>query len=305
MFRARNLLVSLALAASMPSFSADVVTDGFTSSALGRRYAFTVYLPQGYSEEASRRFPVLYLLHGANGDEQEWLAKGNVRAVLDQLIEQKKIEPLVVVMPGDFGGWWVDGSHESSETALLKELLPVVEERYRVRTDRGGRLIAGSSAGGYAVARFALKYPELFVAGAALSPAVYVDEPPATSSARSQLQFTDAAGHYSKKAWARLNYPPLLVSYAKQSLRVPMYVNAGDHDRYGIAHEALTLFEQLERIQPGQDELRIVGGDHEWAVWAATIGEAVTYVARYLQPAPDAGAALTIVGGTRLAAAPK
>lgn len=286
MFSRKILVMTLGLATAAGAScagAAEILSDGFESAALGRRYAFTVYLPEGDHEAAERRFPVLYLLHGANGDENEWLAKGNVRAVFDALIAQKKIEPMVVVMPGSFGTWWVDGAKEKAETALLKEAIPMVEARYRVRTDREGRLMAGSSAGGYAVARYVLKYPDHFAAAAALSPAVYVDEPPETSSARRQHPLTDATGKYSKQVWRELNYPNLIANYEKQSLRVPLYINSGDHDRHGIAPEAASLYVRMLKVQPGQTELRIVDGDHEWPVWASTIGDAVRYMARFIK----------------------
>lgn len=291
MFKRKTLALTLALAAAAPAFAADVVSDSFMSEALGKPYAFTVYLPEGYHEAPEDRYPVLYLLHGANGDENEWLAKGNVRAVLDTLIAQKKIEPMVVVMPGSFGTWWVDGAKEKAETALLKEVIPTVENRYRVRCDREGRLVAGSSAGGYAVARYVLKYPELFAAAAALSPAVYVDEPPETSSARRQHPFTDATGKYNKQVWRDLNYTNLISAYEKQSTRVPLYINSGDHDRHGIAPEAANLFVRMLKIQPGQAELRIVDGDHEWPVWASTLGDAVLYMARHLKTSASSSVA--------------
>jgi enterochelin esterase-like enzyme len=88
---------------------------------------------------------------------------------------------MVVVMPGHKQMWWVNANAERAETVLLKELLPEVEHRFRTINDRGGRLVAGLSAGGFATVRLSFEHPELFAAAAALSPAVY--EPAACKTA--------------------------------------------------------------------------------------------------------------------------
>lgn len=277
LFFAATLLVSIAVQAS------EIRSDSVSSTALGRPYRFTVYLPDGYPAKGAGRYPVIYLLHGANGDENEWLEKGHLREAMDRLLAERKVAPMVVVMPGHNAGWWVNGAAEKGETALLTELVPAVEERYCVRTDRGGRMFAGDSAGGYAVTRMAFKYPELFVAGAALSPAIYREGPPATSSARKQAQF-QKDGSYDDATWRSLNYPRYVEQYRNQPLRVPLYINSGDHDKFGIVAEAKALYEIVDAVQPGKNQLVIVPGDHEWPVWASTIAEAVQFMSRWIEP---------------------
>jgi len=258
--------------------------EDLPSAELGRDYRFTVYLPDGY-EESGLRYPVVYLLHGASGDENDWLVKGKVEPTLDKLIADERIPPVIVVMPGHKGAWWVDGNAEKAETVLLKELLPAVDARFRTVPEREGRAFAGLSAGGYATIRLALTRPKLFAAGAALSPAIYQPDPPINSSAHRNPPF-QKAGQFDSATWRQLNWPTYFNAYKAQSIRVPLYINSGDHDRFEIYYHAAVFHRALRAIQPDKAVLRIVGGDHEWRVWEQTIGEALEYMMPYLK-APE------------------
>ncbi len=262
-----------------------VLHESLASASLGRDYRFTVYLPDGY-QDSGWRYPVLYLLHGANGDENDWLVKGKAQATLDSLISAKRIPPMVVVMPGHKAMWWVDGNADPAETVLLTELLPTVETRFRVFTDRQGRAFAGLSAGGYATIRLMLSRPALFAAGAALSPAIYEPDPPGNSSAIKDPPF-QKNGHFDSATWQKLNWRPLWPAYAAQNLVVPLYINSGDRDRFSIPVHAAIFHHQLLAHQPGQTVLRIVDGDHEWGVWERSLGDALQFIAPYLR-APSA-----------------
>jgi poly(3-hydroxybutyrate) depolymerase len=172
----------LGLAAASLAQAGEVFLETFKSTAIGRDYAYTVYLPDAYKSGA-QKFPVLYLLHGAGGNENEWLHKGGVRETMDALIARKVIQPMIVVMPGHTQAWWADGAREKGETALMKEVLPHAEGKYRIDAQRANRMVAGLSAGGHGALNLALKYPQLFAAAAIMSPAIYDPVPPSHSSA--------------------------------------------------------------------------------------------------------------------------
>jgi predicted peptidase len=74
-----KLFALLAFAASSCAFAGEVLLETFRSEALGRDYKYTVYLPDSYKKD-TRSYPVLYLLHGAGGDENEWVANGGGHA---------------------------------------------------------------------------------------------------------------------------------------------------------------------------------------------------------------------------------
>jgi len=248
----------------------------FVSETLGRPYAYNLYLPDDYAD-AGLSYPVLYLLHGSNGSEYDWVVSGNLQQTADDLIAQGTIPPTVVVMPGS-KSWWVDGYNEAAETAFFSDLIPHIEATLRTISAREGRVIAGLSAGGYGTVNFVLEHPAVFAAGAALSPASYVPYPPASSSAYQHPAYLGADGAFDRDLWDKLNYTHYIEAYKAQSIVVPLYINSGDHDKYDIAYHAAVLYQALREHQPGQVEFRVVDGDHDWAVWASTLPEAMTYL---------------------------
>ena len=254
----------------------------FSSPTLNRNYAYTIYIPEGYAE-SSTRYPVLYLLHGSVGSENSWPEQGKIKPTVDELIDKKLIPPMLIVMPGHSQSWWADGNDEKAETVLLKELFSQVEKNFRTINQREGRAVAGLSAGGFATVNLTLRFPELFVAGAALSPAIYLDLPTKTSSAYRHKVF-QVDGKLDPATWRRLNWPSFIEAYKQKQIVVPLYINSGDHDRLDIAYHAAAFFQELRQYQPDQLEFRVVDGDHEWAVWASTIGDALQFIGKYISP---------------------
>lgn len=184
--RRRVLLLGAAwLALAGPAAASEVRSGSFHAAALGAEMRYTVYLPDGYdSGSGQRRYPVLYLLHGHGGDEHDWLRQGALQATADRLIGCGAVPPLIVVMPAGGNSWWVDSPHAAAQTALVRDLVAHTDSRLRTLAAREGRLIAGLSAGGYGTLLAVMKYPQLYAAAAAFSPAVYVPVPPPVSAAR-------------------------------------------------------------------------------------------------------------------------
>ena len=270
------LIGLLYLTLSALSYAGEIVTETFRSEAIGRDYKYTVYLPDSYKKD-TKNYPVLYLLHGAGGDENEWIAKGGARETMDALIARKLIAPMIVVMPGHTAAWWVDGAKEKGETALVKEVMPHAEGKYRIDATRSNRLIAGLSAGGYGTLNLVMKYPQMFAAAAILSPAIYDPVPPSHSSGVRNPPF-QKDGKFDAELWKSLNYVTHIDGYKKSGTIVPLYINSGDHDTFGIALQAAMLYERLRLHQPNAIELRVVDGDHEWMVWRDTLGEALQFM---------------------------
>jgi enterochelin esterase-like enzyme len=280
-----KLLFTLCLIALLNqlAFAGDVFTETFRSEAIGRDYKYTIYVPDSYKTD-NKRYPVLYLLHGAGGDENEWLFKGGARETLDALIARGLIKPMLVVMPGHTAAWWVDGAKEKGETALVKEVMPHAEKNYRIDATSSNRLIAGLSAGGYGTLNLVLKYPQMFAAAAILSPAIYDPVPPSHSSGVRNPPF-QKDGKFDADLWKSLNYVSHIEAYKKSGVIVPLYINSGDHDTFGIALQAAMLYERLRLHQPGKVEFRVVDGDHEWMVWRDTLADALQFMnARIVGP---------------------
>src|SRR5246500_1672833 len=134
----------------------------YKSAVVGDYRDFYVYTPPGYDARGKQTYPVLYLLHGFSDDASGWTAVGRAHIIMDNLIAQGKVKPMIVVMPlgygapeilrGGFGAFrnteLRDRNFAKFSDALLNEVLPRVESSYLVNKDRNSRAIAGLSMGG-------------------------------------------------------------------------------------------------------------------------------------------------------------
>ena len=148
--------------------------------------AYVVYTPPGYDTTRKVAYPVLYLLHSYSGTEDDWTATGKVNLMLDQLLAEGKIVPMVVVMPRGYGDFDIvgrgvnapvrgTGNEHSGQLfmrSLTEEVLPAVEREYNVARDREHRAIAGSSMGGGQSIEIGLAHPEFFAWIGGISAAV-------------------------------------------------------------------------------------------------------------------------------------
>lgn len=146
-----------------------IETVEYDSKTVGTRRKTLVYTPPNYS--AATKYPVLYLLHGIGGDETEWSRGANAQAILDNLIADRKAIPMVVVMPNgraqpndrvEGNGMASAPAFATFERDLIDDLMPFVESRYSVKTDRESRALAGLSMGGGQSLNFGLAHLDLF-----------------------------------------------------------------------------------------------------------------------------------------------
>lgn len=175
-----------------------------------------VYLPADYYD-TDRRYPVLYLLHGARGYETTWIRKGEVFQTADSLWAAGKAVPCIIVMPNvnqynsdeDYEGGRFKDAYESIlevdgkvESAFVKDVVGLVDSLYRTRTDAGSRAVAGLSIGAYQSIHFAANYPESFGYIGAMSPYMWSIGHP--SITRSKFY-----GHLHRKMKRQFEqYPP-------------------------------------------------------------------------------------------------
>ena len=146
----------------------------------GETRAIWIYTPPDYAT-TTRRYPVLYLLHGSNDTAAGWTMAGNANFVMDNLLAARKAVPMIVVMP--FGHATPFGQPQSGgvsndslfEDYLLKDVIPTVESRYRVAPGRQNRSLAGLSMGGGQSLKIGLGHLDLFSAVASFSGAVPAD----------------------------------------------------------------------------------------------------------------------------------
>jgi enterochelin esterase-like enzyme len=138
----------------------------YTSKATGSTRRAFIYTPAAY-ERSTARLPVLYLLHGGDGDETVWTQFGRAHQILDNLIAEKKAAPMVVVMPFGYAYPWhagvaADKQRADFEKDLIEDLIPFVQSNYRVSTDREHRALAGLSMGGGQTLSIGPRHLDLF-----------------------------------------------------------------------------------------------------------------------------------------------
>ena len=137
----------------------------------------TIYTPPGY-EKSTEKLPVLYLLHGAGGDEEAWIALGRTAQIMDNLIAEGKAKPMIVVMPngnviqdgapgeGSKGfykpAFMIEKTMDGTYEGAFKDVITFVESNYRVHADKAHRAIAGLSMGGYHSLHISRYYPNTF-----------------------------------------------------------------------------------------------------------------------------------------------
>jgi S-formylglutathione hydrolase FrmB len=140
-----------------------------STAALAAPTHVRVLVPAGYDANATRRYPVLYLLHGSYDDYRSWTDKGDAEKITAGL-------DAIVVMPDNGnGGWYTDWFRPGPprwETFHIGQLLPWVDDHYRTIATRGERAIAGLSMGGFGAMSYAARHPDLFSWAAAFSGAV-------------------------------------------------------------------------------------------------------------------------------------
>jgi len=125
---------------------------------------FYIYTPPGYDVNTSKKYPVLYILHGGGEDERGWATQGKTDLILDNLIAEKKAKPMLVVMPD--GNVDAPGFGEMSlkmfEAELKRCIIPFVEKNYRTEIDSKSRALAGLSMGGIQTLYVGINNTQLF-----------------------------------------------------------------------------------------------------------------------------------------------
>lgn len=166
------------------------------STVIGDTRAYYVYTPPGYDQSGSVRYPVLYLLHGNNDTAAGWTDVGKANFILDNLIAEKKVVPMIVVMPfGHAAPYGAQGGQNNTlfERYLLEDVIPQIEKKYRVAAGRENRAIVGLSMGGGQSLQIGFGHLDLFSAIGAFSSAV-----PGDMETRFKSVLDDSAGTNSK-----------------------------------------------------------------------------------------------------------
>ncbi len=238
---------------NIPHGKIDTIT--YHSQTVGTDRKALIYTPPGFSKK--KKYPVLYLLHGIGGDEKEWLNGGSPQVILDNLYAENKIEPMIVVMPngrampddraiGNIMAPDKVQAFANFEKDLLHDLIPFIEKKFHVLTDRENRAIAGLSMGGGQSLNFGLGNLDKFAWIGGFSSAPNTKKPeelvPDPIVARQQI----------KLLWISCGANDGLVMFSKRTHdylkenHVPhiYFIEPGVHD-FKVWKDGLYMFSQL------------------------------------------------------------
>jgi len=249
-------LTLLAVASARAQERADC--RAFHSTLLQSSVRYCVYLPASYSapDAKTKKYPVLYLLHGLGGNEQSIALEGEWSKLQD-LRAQNKVGEFLVVAPDGGDTFYInsrDGKTPYSDF-FIREFVPYVERTYRVRTERATRGITGFSMGGYGALRMAFAYPELFGSASAHSGALMRAAPQGVSAGASSgnlaaVLLARVFGNPIEQKFWDLNSPFVLArKNAAALMKMKIYFDCGTEDSYGFYRGANELHEALDSLK--------------------------------------------------------
>ena len=277
------LLLCLVAAAMPASAAARGECRTAPSKILGRSVPYCILLPPSYDADKTRRYPILYFLHGLGDNEQMFLHSGGWDLVQD-LWESGKLGEYLIVTPAGGASFFINSKDGRTryEDFLVQEFLPFIEEHYRVHAGRAFRGVSGISMGGFGALHLAFHHPELFGSVSAHSAAI-VEKPPAINvndsaeSGRLRL-FGDIFGSPPDRAyWDRVS--PLTLAKTADLTRSAIYFDCGAQDDYGFNVGA----ESLHRVLDARHivhESHIYPGSHSWSYFAAHLPASLEFHSR-------------------------
>ena len=240
------------------------------SNILGRKVPYCVLLPPSYDADNSRRYPVLYFLHGLGENEQVLPNSGGWNLIQD-LWDQKRIGEFLIVTP-DAGRSFYINSRDGRvryEDFFVREFLPYIESHYRIRADRVHRGISGVSMGGYGSLRFGFRYPQLFGSVSAHSAALVSKLPRAQLGTQTERALAFALGGafgtpFDRAFWDR-NSPFTLVRNGPRPVGMHLYFDCGTEDEFGFNAGAQAFHDLLvSRGIPHEFHLYLGGHDEAY-----------------------------------------
>ena len=223
----------------------DIRSVTFASGALARTMPYTVYLPPDYAKSAAQ-YPVLYMLHGMSGTNDEWRGYGLLQRA-DEMIRAGEISPFIIVLPQGDKAYWVDHAAASDREAwgryMAKDVVADVDARFRTVVDPGHRAIGGVSMGAHGALQLAMNYPGVFAVVGAHSLVL--------------RRYDTAPSYFGSQAdWSKRD--PMQLVYAKTDTmrRLDVWIDIGKDDPWA------KLAEQFN------GELNTLAISHEWHEWA-------------------------------------
>jgi enterochelin esterase-like enzyme len=247
-------ILGVVFAVFLSSRGGTLVETGIVESKiLGQTMEFSVYFPPGYFS-SDDQYPALYLLHGSTGDHTIYPRVIGVKKIADKAIRSGNAVPMLIVMPKSRGGMYgnaLSGNY-AYEDYFFNELIPLIENNYRVLKNKEGRAVAGHSLGGNGAIRYALTHPTLFSSCSIMGAAIDMQELDGTTSS---LGEKDSIPDLLRRAASHEEQPSFVVRF---------YVDCGKEDGLLGVNEQLHI--QMDELDIAHEFYKRDGG-HTWDYW--------------------------------------
>ncbi|MCR9016704.1 alpha/beta hydrolase [Aquiflexum gelatinilyticum] len=250
-----------------------------TSKILNMERKYAVYLPAGY-ETSQRSYPVLYLLHGGGDDQTGWVQFGEVQHIADKAIQEGKATAMIIIMPdANTGkrGYFNDVNNEwRYEDFFFEELMPFVEKKYRIKTEKRYRAIAGLSMGGGGTFFYAMHRPDLFSSACPLSGSLrnttFEEFQKGLETNKVVVKNESSLRPYYDRHNA---LQQISLSDVEKMKSVKWYFDCGDDD---FLYEGNSLVHIALKKKEIPHEFRIRDGGHTWTYWRTSLPEVLGFV---------------------------
>ncbi len=298
-----------------------VLEGRFLAGSLGVEKRYRAWLPGGYDADPARRWPVVYMLHGLGGDEDNWLEGGKLDVAADAIGLSA-----IVVMPDGDTSFYVNRAtpyvpaacrrgprpftREPAETHCVQEaryedyitrdLIGHVDATYRTLAERRGRAIGGLSMGGFGALMLAMRHPDLYASAAShsgidalLYAGPYPYAPGKVELVADVARWADgleplgsfARGIFGPDLAGWQAHDPAYLAGKLEPGALALYVDAGSEDRLGLQHGAQHLHAVLQAR--GIEHAWYYGpGDHDFAFWSQRIDDSLAFHARVFAQQP-------------------
>ncbi len=280
------LLLAFILMTFINVFSQGTVKEKqvIKSSILNKEVNYTIYLPADYYT-SERKYPVTYLLHGYGDADDGWVQFGEINRLADAAIKDGRIPPMIIVTPDGFTSFYMNAANGSLnyEDFFIKELIPHIEKTYHVKAERKYRGIAGLSMGGFGSMLYALKYPNLFVAAAPLSAAVWTDSDCENMQEGMYNTYFGSSVGKSLKGKDRLTpfwhnnsvFSIIEKKTVEELSAVKYWIDCGDDDFLTVGNAQLHIALTNKKVP---HEFRMREGAHNWTYWRTGVIDALSFI---------------------------
>lgn len=255
-----------------------------TSKILARPVPYCIFLPPSYDSGTTRRYPVLYFLHGL-GENEQVLLNSDGWQIIEQAWADKTLGEFVIVAPAAGRTFYINSKDGKVryEDFFIREFLPAIEKNYRIRPERTSRGLDGISMGGYGALRFAFKYPNLFGSVSAHSAALIERPPTVQINPQQEAAVTRLVGNafgvpFDRAYWNRES-PFTLVRQGPEPAGLKIYFDCGTEDDFGF-NVGAQQFHDLLDSRGIPNTFHLYRGGHNWMYFAEHFPEGLEFESR-------------------------